>query len=542
MPRVDDLCTLLAPLAVTGSVAALTYTSVTHDSRQVTPGAVFVAVAGDRFDGHGYIAAAVDQGAVAVIGTAPAAELDIAAATAGTVPYIQVTDSRRGLAVAAAHLHGFPSRAFPVIGVTGTDGKTSTCSLLEAILAEATRTGADPAGRVGVITTVGARIRGEEQDTGFHVTTPDAPDVQRYLAAMRAAGCDYAVVESTSHGLHQARVAAVDFDVAAVTNITHEHLDYHGTRDAYVAAKALLFRALFQSPAKPGIPRVAVLNADDEGSVHALQAVLAEERAQRTVDVRTFTYGLAGRSTAPEAAGLPDVWADDVRYAPDSTRFTVHWTGGTFALTTSLIGEFNVYNILCAATGALALGIAPATIAAAVAAFPGVIGRMERIDVGQDFLAVVDFAHSPASLERALLTLRAVLARSDTDGRIIAVFGSAGLRDRAKRRLMGQVSGRLADFTVITAEDPRTEDLDAINREIAAGVLETAAPDRVTIVPDRAAAIQAAVDMARPGDVVAAFGKGHERSMCFGEIEYPWSDQDALRTALLRRQGKTVPS
>ncbi|MCA9848933.1 MAG: UDP-N-acetylmuramoyl-L-alanyl-D-glutamate--2,6-diaminopimelate ligase, partial [Dehalococcoidia bacterium] len=208
----------------------------------------------------------------------------------------------------------------------------------------------------------------------------------------------------------------------------------------------------------------------------------------------------------------------DVRYAPDSTRFTVHGAGGTFDLTTPLIGEFNVYNILCAATVALALGIAPATIAAAVAAFPGVIGRMERIDAGQDFLAVVDFAHSPASLERALLTLRTVLTQSDTDGRIIAVFGSAGLRDRAKRRLMGQVSGRLADFTVITAEDPRTEDLDAINREIAAGVLETAASGRFTIVPDRAAAIQAAVDMARPGDVVAAFGKGHERSMCFGEI------------------------
>ena len=536
MPRVDALCTLLAPVAVTGPVAAQAYTSVTHDSRQVTPSAVFVAVAGDRFDGHRYIAAAVDQGAVVVIGTAPAAELDIAAVTAGTVPYIQVTDSRRGLAVAAAHLHGFPSRAFPVIGVTGTDGKTSTCSLLEAILAEATRTGADPAGRVGVITTVGARIRGEEQDTGFHVTTPDAPDVQRYLAAMRAAGCDYAVVESTSHGLHQARVAAVDFDVAAVTNITHEHLDYHGTRDAYVAAKALLFRALFQSPSKPGVPRVAVLNADDAGSVHALQAVLAEERARSRVNVRTQTYGLADR------AASPDVWAADVRYAPDSTRFTVHGAGGTFDLTTPLIGEFNVYNILCAATVALALDIAPATIAVAVAAFPGVIGRMERIDAGQDFLAVVDFAHSPASLERALLTLRTVLTQSDTDGRIIAVFGSAGLRDRAKRRLMGQVSGRLADFTVITAEDPRTEDLDAINREIAAGVLETAAPDRVTIVPDRAAAIQAAVDMARPGDVVAAFGKGHERSMCFGEIEYPWSDQDALRTALLRRQGKTVPS
>ncbi|MEZ4555170.1 MAG: cyanophycin synthetase [Caldilineaceae bacterium] len=277
---------------------------------------------------------------------------------------------------------------------------------------------------------------------------------------------------------------------------------------------------------------MAVLNADDAGSVQPCRPCW-RRNARSRVNVRTQTYGLPGR------AASPDIWAADVRYAPDSTRFTVHWAGGALDLTTPLIGEFNVYNILCATTVALSLDIAPATIAAAVAAFPGVIGRMERIDAGQDFLAVVDFAHSPASLERALLTLRTVLTQSDTDGRIIAVFGSAGLRDRAKRRLMGQVSGRLADFTVITAEDPRTEDLDAINREIAAGVLETAAPDRFTIVPDRAAAIQAAVDMARPGDVVAAFGKGHERSMCFGEIEYPWSDQDAMRTALARRLGET---
>jgi UDP-N-acetylmuramoyl-L-alanyl-D-glutamate--2,6-diaminopimelate ligase len=529
MPRLADLLDHLSPLAAVGVTDARDYTAVTHDSRQVAPGALFVAVAGERFDGHRYIAAAVEQGAVAVIGTLAPDDVRALGVAPARAPYVQVRDSRRALALAAAHVHGWPSRALPVIGVTGTDGKTSTCSLLEAILVAATRGPDAPAGQVGVITTVGARIGGQEQDTGFHVTTPDAPDVQRYLAAMRDAGCRYAVVESTSHGLHQARVAAVDFDVAAVTNITHEHLDYHGTRDAYVAAKALLFRALFQTPAKPGIPRVAVLNADDAGSVAALRAALDDERSRSAVAVDVKSYGLGSRGNAP------DVWADEPVYAPDSTRFTVHWQGGTFPLTSRLIGEFNVYNILCAATTALALGIAPDTIADAVAAFLGVIGRMERIDHGQDFLALVDFAHSPASLERALLTLRAMLAQSNPDGRIIAVFGSAGLRDRAKRRLMGQVSGRLADVTVITAEDPRTEDLDAINREIAAGVLETAPDARFVIVPDRATAIQTAVDMAQPGDVVAAFGKGHERSMCFGETEYPWSDQDAMAAALCLR-------
>ena len=186
------------------------------------------------------------------------------------VPYVQVADSRKALAVAAAALHDFPSRKLQVLGVTGTDGKTTTCTLLESILAAATSDAGAPDGRVGVVTTVGARIHGRASDTGLHVTTPDAPDVQRFLGEMVEAGCRYAVIESTSHGLAQARVAAVDFDVAAVTNITHEHLDFHGTRDAYVAAKALLFRSLYASPPKPGVPRCAVLNADDGGSYGAL--------------------------------------------------------------------------------------------------------------------------------------------------------------------------------------------------------------------------------------------------------------------------------
>ena len=229
--------------------------------------------------------------------------------------------------------------------------------------------------------------------------------------------------------------------------------------------------------------------------------------------------------------------ATDLVYEPARTRFQLQWWGGAFAVETGLIGEFNVSNVLCAATVALSLNLEPATIQRSIASFVGVLGRMERIDEGQPFLAVVDFAHSPVSLERALLTLRKLVGHDDAGnpGRLIAVFGSAGLRDRAKRRLMGQVSGRLADYTVITAEDPRTEDLALINAEIAAGVAEHAPTTAFTIVADRSAAIQSAVNLARPGDVVAAFGKGHERSICFGEIEYPWSDQAAMRTALAAR-------
>jgi len=509
---------------------------VVFDSRKVQPHTLFVAWQGRTVDTHRFIAQTVERGVAAVMGTLSPDELAQQGYTLPTtVPYIQMQDSRRALAICAAALHDFPSRALTVIGVTGTDGKTTTCSLLESILKVATATTDLPQGQVGVITTVAARINGAEIDTGLHVTTPDAPDVQRLLAQMREAGCHYAVVESTSHGLNQARVAAVDFDIAAVTNITHEHLDEHGSRDAYVAAKALLFRALYASPAKPDVPRCAVLNADDEGSFDALQAVLAEEATAHSEVVPVRTYGVAGAGKSHSAK--LDVSAEAIDYAPDGTRFQLRWWGGNFPLASQLIGEFNVSNVLCAATVALALSLEPAVIQAGVANFTGVLGRMERIDRGQSFLAVIDFAHSPVSLERALITLRKMVGQDEegNPGRLIAVFGSAGLRDVVKRRLMGQVSGRLADFTVVTAEDPRTEDLAAINAAIAAGVAEFAPPIAYTIVPDRTAAIQFAVAMARTGDIVAAFGKGHERSMCFGEIEYPWSDQDAMRSALDRR-------
>lgn len=526
-------------LHTTRDPASVMIEEVVFDSRKVQPTALFVAWQGRTLDTHRFIGQTAEQGVAAVIGThSPAALAQLGYVLPASVPYIQVENSRLALAICAAALYDFPSRTMPIIGVTGTDGKTTTCSLLEAILKVATESATAPQGQVGVITTVAARIGGVEIDTGLHVTTPDAPDVQHFLAQMRDAGCRYGVVESTSHGLNQARVAAVDFDIAAVTNITHEHLDEHGSREAYVAAKALLFRALYASPTKPGVPRCAVLNADDEGSFGALQAALAEEAIRHSVVVPVRTYGIA---SANQADSTPDVTATTIDYAPSGTHFRLCWWGGEFDVDSPLIGEFNVSNVLCAATVALALGLAPTVIQQGIARFGGVLGRMERIDQGQPFLAVVDFAHSPVSLERALITLRKMVGRDETGqpARLIAVFGSAGLRDVAKRRLMGRVSGRLADFTVITAEDPRTEDLNAINAEIAAGVSEFAAASAFTIVPDRAAALQFAVNLARPGDIVAAFGKGHERSMCFGEIEYPWSDQAAMRTALDNRRPTT---
>jgi UDP-N-acetylmuramoyl-L-alanyl-D-glutamate--2,6-diaminopimelate ligase len=251
---------------------------VTGDNRTVRTGSLFVAIAGTNFNGHHFIPNAIERGASVIVGTESEEEL----ATHGvhlSVPYVCVPDSRLALAWCSAAFHGYPSRSMVVVGITGTDGKTSTSTILESIFQTATTDDQAPEGRVGVITTLGARVNGKAHDTGYHVTTPDAPVIQQFLADMRQTGCSHAVIESTSHGLAQGRVLSVDFDIAAVTNITHEHLDYHGSWEAYASAKAELFCLLFSSTAKKGIPKVAVLNADDPLSCQFLSATLAEEAA-----------------------------------------------------------------------------------------------------------------------------------------------------------------------------------------------------------------------------------------------------------------------
>lgn len=532
------LYTLLQSLpayAASDPLPSVEITQVTADSRQVLPGALFVAVQGGAVDGHRFIADAIRRGAAAVVGTdAPTAKTTEVVTTSG-VPYVQVTDSRAALGRLAAAFYGYPSRQMRVVGVTGTDGKTTTSNLLYHLLGAA---GLHP----GMISTVGARIGQDELDTGLHVTTPDAPDVQRYLAQMRDAGCQAAVLEATSHGLHQGRVAAVDFDVAVVTNITHEHLDYHGTWDNYLAAKALLFHSLTASQHRPVAaastyhasrfppgrfpvtfhdgfqPKVAVLNADDASYPH-LRTIPADW---------IISYGLDDATA--------DVRAADIVYEPAHTTFTAHTSAGRARVELPLPGRFNVYNALAALAAGLALGLPLHGLAAAVATMPGVDGRMERIERGQDFVAMVDFAHTPISLQRALEAVRPM-----TRGRVIAVFGSAGLRDVQKRGLMAETSLRLADLTILTAEDPRSESLDLILEQMAEGARRAGGVEGRNFlrIPDRTVAIAAAVDMARPGDVVIACGKGHEQSMCFGQVEHPWRDQVVLAWALDRRLGQT---
>jgi len=489
---------LLADASPLSEVPDVRISGIALDSRLVEPGFVFVAMQGGQVDGHEYIDDAFERGAAAVVGSEPPAE--------GLENYVQVGDSRRALAQLSAAFYGHPARKLTLIGVTGTDGKTTTANLLHHILREAGIT-------AGMITTVNALIGEEELDTGFHVTTPEAHDVQRYLAQMLEAGLTHAVLEATSHGLAQERVGAVDFDYAVVTNITHEHLDYHGSYEEYRAAKGRLFEMI-------GDEGVAILNRDDSSFEY-----LAELSSGRLI-----SYGMH-----PEA----DLRATQVEHSAQGLRFTAVGAGQEMHIECQLLGDYNVSNCLAAlATAVFGMGLDVDLAIAGIAALQAVPGRMESVDLGQDFSAIVDFAHTPNALVNALET-----ARQLTEKRVIAVFGSAGLRDREKRRLMAESSAKLADLTILTAEDPRTESLDEILREMAEGAQQKGGVESESFwrVPDRAAAISFALLQAQPGDIVMILGKGHEQSMNFEGIEYPWDDRTALRAALAEFLGKEGP-
>ncbi|MGB8646539.1 MAG: UDP-N-acetylmuramoyl-L-alanyl-D-glutamate--2,6-diaminopimelate ligase, partial [Anaerolineae bacterium] len=476
--------------------ADIEITHITEDSRRVTPGALFVAIRGVEVDGARFIPDALARGAVAIVAEQP---YPLVPPLTHPPAWIIVRDSRAALAYLCAAWHNFPTHNLRVIGVTGTDGKTTTSTLIENILLAAGHT-------VGTVTTVAAHIGGREIDTGFHTTTPDAPAIQDYMAQMVAAGTEYAVIESTSHGLAQHRLDAVDFDIAVVTNITHEHLDFHGDWENYREAKAMLFRALATTRRKPRTAKVAVLNADDNtrGVFDFLRALPADEK---------IIYGLERTADNPARApaGESEKWifARDIHPTPAGMSFTVDTPFGELAINSPLVGNFNVSNILAAAGVGLARRIPFDAIQRGIALTRGISGRMEHIDRGQPFMVIVDFAHTPNALERVLETVRGLTA-----GRVIVVFGAAGLRDVQKRPWMGNIAGRLADLTVVTAEDPRTESLDTINAAIADG-LEKAGRQRdrdYYIVDDRAEAIRFAIQqLARPGDLVIMTGKGHER-------------------------------
>ncbi len=498
---------------LSGKPGEIWINGIAIDNRKVQSGNLFVAMKGGSADGHDFINDAIQRGAKAVVGDQYIDHI--------SVPYIQVENSRQGLPWLAAAFYDNPGRKLSVIGVTGTDGKTTTCNLIYQVLLAA-------GFKAGLISTVNAVIGDEILDTGFHVTTPDAPDVQQYLARMVSAGLTHVVIETTSHGWAQYRVDACEFDIGVITNITHEHLDQHGSFENYQAAKGRLFLSLEKTFPKPqGNPRLAILNRDDS-SYEYLSGISSEPMV---------SYGLN------KAA---NIHAESVEYSPQGIRFDA--TGRTWNksqlgdfrvnVTSPLVGEFNISNCLAALTVAIGLGISPETAVLGIGAMPGVPGRMERIELGQPFSAIVDFAHTPNALRVAIETVRKM-----TEKRVIVIFGSAGLRDREKRRMMAEVAAELADISILTAEDPRTESLDEILKEMAQGASLSGGEEGKTFwrIPDRGRAMQFGVKLAVPGDIVMVCGKGHEQSMCFGTIEYPWDDRVALRAALSELMGIPGP-
>ena len=509
MPIAVPLRTILSEFPFPYSplqIPDITITGVAIDNRKTEPGNLFVAMRGSSVDGHDFIQDAIRRGCTAVVGERPMGSL--------TVPYFQVENSRQALPWLAAAFYGNPGRKLTVIGVTGTDGKTTTCNLVFQILLAAGI-------NAGLISTVYAVIGDEILDTGFHVTTPDAPEVQYYLARMVEAGLTTVVLETTSHGWAQHRVDACEFDVGVITNITHEHLDQHGSYENYRAAKARLFQCLQETKTKPqGNPRLAVLNKDDS-SYDYLSSLVAGPR---------ISYGL------DESA---DIQARNVVYSPKGIHFEAVGEKFHLSVTSSLIGKFNVSNCLAALTTTIhGLGVDPETAGRGIAAMPGIPGRMERIDMGQPFSAIVDFAHTPNAMAEAIEAVKEM-----TEKRIIVIFGSAGLRDKEKRRMMAEVAIQRTDISILTAEDPRTESLEGILDEMAAGARLRGGVEGKTFlrIPDRVEAIRFGVRMAQPGDIVMACGKGHEQSMCFGETEYPWDDRQAMRAALAETMGLDGP-
>jgi UDP-N-acetylmuramoyl-L-alanyl-D-glutamate--2,6-diaminopimelate ligase len=501
------LSQLLQGVPSQNSIPDVEVSGIALDSRQVQPGDVFFAIV-HGVDRYEFLEEVIARGAVAVVGERDGIQL--------AVPHIGVTDARAALAAASAAFYAYPARELSMIGVTGTDGKTTTSNFIYHILQAAGH-------KAGMISTVNAQIGDQVLDTGFHVTTPEAFDTQRYLRQMVEAGLTHAVLEMTSIGLAQQRGARPrEFDIAVVTNITHEHLNDHGTYEAYFDAKALLFEGLSQPfEKKMPVERLAVLNMDDKSYAGLTQ------RAK----VKQLSYGVH-----PDA----QLRATEVSNLPGQLTFTAHGPGFSFPIETRMFGLYNVSNAL-AAIGAtvVGLGVSPDAAQAGIAALDGVPGRMERIEMGQDFTAIVDFAHTPNALKVALES-----GRQLTGGRVIAVFGSAGLRDKAKRRMMPEWAAQLADVSVLTAEDPRTESLDDILAEMAEAARSKGGVEGETFfrVPDRGAAISFALLQAKPGDLVIVLGKGHEQSMCFGETEYPWDDRVAMRAALAELLGVKGPA
>ncbi len=495
-----DLIDVVRPRQTRGNLQT-TVTSVCYDSREVQPGSLFVALKGGYTDGHQYLDQALMRGARAVMVEDWSDMVDQFDAA------IRVDDTRAALAKVANRFYRNPGASLGVVGVTGTDGKTTTSFMIDAILRHAGR-------RTGLIGTVSVRIGDEIVDHDTRQTTPESLEIQRRLAEMRAADVDWGVIEATSHGLALHRLDTCPFDIGVVTNITHEHLDFHGTIEAYRLAKAKLLEFVDASSERE-YPRGVVLNLDDEGA-----RSIADHARKQPV----HWFGIENQEA--------DIRGENVSVTIGGTSFDLILNGNRRPVHLNLIGTYNVYNALAAAGAAQIAGLDVDAIAEGLASLESVPGRLVRVDCGQPFDVFVDYAHTPDSIQKTIRLLRSLM-----NGRMIVLFGSAGERDRAKRAVQGAVAFREADFAVFASEDPRFEDPDAIIAEIAAGAVEAGAREGLDFVrcEDRAEAIDIALNAAKPGDVVLLTGKGHEKCIIYGAERRPWDEVTAARAALRSR-------
>jgi len=481
-----ELVSALAPLRLSGSLDKK-ITGLAYDSRLVEPGNLFVAIPGFNQDGHEFLAEAAARGAVAAI-----ISRDIPVPEQLTS--ILVTDSRRALAALAEKFFDYPSRQLRLIGVTGTNGKTTTTWLIDSLL----RAAGYP---VGIIGTVLVRIGNSSQPAVR--TTPESLDLQQFLARMVEAAASHAVLEVSSHALALDRVAGCEFDVAVFTNLTQDHLDLHGNMQEYLAAKSQLFSQLSNN----GKPRkLAVINLDDAAAPFLLEKTR----------VPALTYGIKGPA---------NLRAKEISISESGSRFQVWLHNEPLGFTSvPTPGYFSVYNALAAIAVAIHEGVPWSLVQELLPATQAVPGRFQPIRKGQPFTVIIDYAHTPGGLKNVLET-----ARSFVDGRIIVVFGCGGDRDRGKRALMGKVASQLADVIILTADNPRSEDPTQIAADIAKGI---AADKDVTIILDRALAIQRAIALACPGDAVLVVGKGHETYQIFAERIIHFDDREVAEQAL----------
>jgi len=469
---------------------------VTHDSRACKPGSVFVVIRGEKTDAHRFIPQAIERGAIAVIS-------ELVATTESVPAWIQVENARAALARSAAAVHGHPSERLKLVGVTGTNGKTTTAHLIDSIIRAAH-------GASAIFGTISHRV-GNESAVALN-TTPESADIQRMLDRAVAAGCKCAVMEVSSHAIELHRADALKFAVALFTNLTRDHLDFHRTMENYFAAKEKLFSGALGSQ-----PGVSVINVDDEYG----------RRLFRTAKGDRMSYGFGSRT---------DVGTDDLKLSPQGLAFTASTPKGKVDIVSALVGRFHVYNILAAVAAGLALEANLEDIARGIAECRTVSGRFEQVTLNGSgatvpFAVFVDYAHTDDALKNVLHTAREVAG----PGRVITVFGCGGDRDRTKRAPMGEIAGSLSDVAIVTSDNPRTEDPEAIIADIEAG-LSRVAPTHIKLT-DRREAIFHAIDEAREGDVVLIAGKGHETYQILGERKIQFDDHEVAREAMRKRVG-----